>query len=57
MLVQRLSNIVLMLGQRRSNNSTERQVNVFTGPSECIPFDKQIYQSAKAQWVLLMSNV
>ena len=61
---KRRSNVVLILGQRRRQGyniqPTEGQVNVFTGPSECVSISRAniyVYKSTKGQWGLLMSEV
>ena len=61
---KRRSNVVLMLGQRRRKwydiQPTERQINMFTGPSECVSISQTniyLYKSTKAQWGLLISEI
>ena len=61
---KRRSNVVLMLSQRRRQwydiQPTERQINMFTGPSECVSISQTniyLYKSTKAQWGLLISEI
>ena len=53
-----------MLGQRRRQwyniQSTERQVNVFTGPYKCVSISQTniyLYKSTKAQWDFWLMNL
>ena len=61
---KRRTNVVLMLGQRRRHlyniQPTERQVNMFTGPSECVSISQTniyLYKRTKAQCGLLKFEV
>ena len=53
-----------MLGQRRRQwyniQSAEKQVDVFTWPSECVSISQTniyLYKSTKAQWGLLIDEI
>ena len=62
--MKRRPNVVLIFGLRRRQwyniKPTESQVNVFTGPSECVFISQTniyLYKSKKAKWGILKFEV